>query len=129
MPARHLPLLSSLALALAACAPAGVTPRALAATLTQEALLLEMSGGQTCRLERAQAARNDASGWGGPVEGCAGVARIDVAFLRPGLLQRLTGTLRLDGFVAPPARVRVAGPDGRETVFASPPELPLTLEF
>jgi hypothetical protein len=120
---RLMPVVAA-AVALSACAPGGFVPRPVSAALTQEALVLEMTSGQRCRLPRVA---GDAGGWGGPVQGCRGVARVDVVLERPGLLEQLAGALTLESFVAPAARVSVTGPDGRVTVFVSPPELPLDL--
>ena len=111
-------------LLLAACA-AGVTPQPQAARLSADALTLQMSGGQNCRLPRAQAAFDGPQGWGGPVQGCAGVARVEVA-LAPAIglraaVEGLFAALTLDGLIAPLAEVRVISDTGRVFLFASPP--------
>lgn len=111
-------------LALAGCA-ADLPPEPQAARLTPTALILDMSSGQRCRLERSAAAFDGPAGWGGPVQGCAGVARVDVDRRAPGPLERfaeaLFGALTLEELVSPPGEVRVIGPQGRVWLFASPP--------
>lgn len=121
MPARRMPLPLAVILVLGACAPGAPMPQPLAARLSAGALVLEMSGGQICRLSRAAAARDGAEGWGGPVQGCAGVARVEVVAQRPGPVARLLAPVALGRLIAPRAEVRVTAPDGRVFAFASPP--------
>lgn len=112
---------------LGGCALAEVPPRPEVARLSSQALVLEMSEGQRCRLPREAAAFDGPGGWGGPVVGCRGVARIEVVPRAAGPLEMLAeavfGVLTLEDLLAPPAEVRVTGTDGRLYRFASPPAL------
>jgi hypothetical protein len=119
--------LTALALALvAACAPLPRGPEPVAARLSQDALRLEMSDGRICTIPRA-AAQERAGGWGARVEGCAGVAAVEVALtpVRPaslrGAFEGLVRALTLEGLFAPLAEVRVTSETGRVFDFASPP--------
>lgn len=124
----RLPLTAAaLALGLAACAPGLAPPEPRSALLSDEVLRLEMSDGRVCRLARAEAAFDGLEGWGGPVAGCPGVARAEVALERipPGAPRALIGglfaALTLDGLLSPIAEVRVVSETGRVFLFASPP--------
>jgi hypothetical protein len=119
---RVLTVAPAVALLLAACGPGAWTPQPLAARLSADSLLLEMSGGQSCRVPRAAVARDGPDGWGGPVQGCAGVARVEVLTLSPGPVELLLAPVALGRLFAPQAEVRVTATDGRVHVFASPPE-------
>ena len=108
---------------LAACAT-GLPPEPQAARLFSDRLVLQMSDGHACRIARAEAAFDGATGWGGPVPGCAGVERVEVA-LEPGnplsrALDGLFSSLTLGDIIAPRAEVRAVGPTGRVFLFASP---------
>ena len=111
-------------LGLAACAGPVAAPQPEAARLSPSALTLTMSDGRLCRLPRAGAAFDGAAGWGGPVQGCPGVARIEVALERPSplaaVVRALFAALTLEEAISPPAEVRVIAPSGRVFVFASP---------
>ena len=114
-----------LLLALAGCASLSDPPEPVSARLSSQALTVETSGGQLCRIPRAEAAFDGPGGWGGPVQGCAGVARVEVVPERPAPLAQvaaaLFAALTLEDLISPPAEVRVLGPEGRLFLFVSPP--------
>lgn len=122
---RLLPAALLAAMLVAAC---GLPPRStdpVAAELSRDALRVTLQNGQTCRIVRAEAPRNDASGWGGRITGCPGVAEVAVGFVpRPapplGILPALVAALSLDEFFAQYAEVVLTGPDGRSFAFATP---------
>jgi hypothetical protein len=120
---RPIPVAALVALiALAACGLPPLSHDPVAARLSQTDLRVTLQNGETCRIERSGAT---AAGWGGPVAGCPGVVRADVAFQpRPapplGIIPALIAALSLDGYFAPYADVRLTGPDGRVFVFSSP---------
>lgn len=114
-------------LALAGCAPLAGPPEPLSARLSSQALTVETTAGQLCRIPRAEAAFDGPGGWGGPVQGCPGVARVEVVPERPAPLAQvaaaLFAALTLEDLISPPAEVRVLGPDGRVFLFVSPPPM------
>jgi hypothetical protein len=122
------PVLPAALFALTLAAACGLPPLStdpVAARLSQTELTVTLQNGQTCRIPRAQAAQDGPQGWGGPVAGCAGVVSADVVFQpRPapplGIIPALIAALSLDGVFAQYADVRLAGPDGRTFVFATP---------
>ena len=119
-------LLPAALLLLTACAP-GLPPEPQAARLFADRLELQMSDGRACRVHRAEAGFDGPRGWGGPVPGCPGVARVEVA-LEPAnpigrALDGLFAALTLGDLIAPRAEVRVVGDGGRVFLFASPTPL------